>query len=599
MDRSASRHRGDGLRDVPLPALTGSGLDRPGLELVDRPLDGPEDLESYVEDWSSWVGDVRAWWRGRRVLAETRLEAARHVDEALQPLHLRIARRLVEHPASRLLPTEEFGALLRRTRADVDLYAPGLQLLRAQESAALVAVGDLRPPSALVFRGQRLPLAVVDTMLEAGSRGRREEAWWTLGAHAGRERRQLDGLMDELLGIRAELAREAGVGDYPSFRWLEQRRFAWTPTQARELLDAIARAVTPRLRRWQRLVRRAHSLRHLRPWDDRLEPGGPLAALRDPRDLAVRARRAFDAVHPAFGDWFQLLLDQGLADLRRGPSGARRSWQAHGVDAIPRVRVPFTGGHDDLVRLFHEGGHAFHALASREQRLLQNRGAPVAFAEVASHAMELFTAEHLAGPVYGRRDALAAQLRGLGRVVRLLCGLARVEAFQFWLHDHPHHGPRAREAAWADLGHRFDGDMDWTGPAGAARGKGYLAHRALWRDPFGQLPYAVALVGALQVWVAYLDEPEATVDRYVSAMSLGWSRDLAGLFDEAGITLDLSRSGLERVMRVWDRRVEELWRSLQRASQPVRRLSHGRSSGSTSSASVPSATASVRSPVPV
>jgi oligoendopeptidase F len=194
---------------------------------------------------------------------------------------------------------------------------------------------------------------------------------------------------------------------------------------------------------------------------------------------------------------------------------------------------------------------------------VQNRSAPAAFAEVASHAMELIGAEHLQGAVYGRRDAVSAQLRSLGRVVRLLCNLARVESFQFWLHDHPHHGPRAREAAWSELGQRFEGGLDWRGLE-RTRGRGYLAHPGLLRDPFGQLPYAVALVGALQVWASYEREPQATLERFMRAMSLGWSRDLPGLFQAAGLELDFSRAQLEQLMRQWDRRVDRLMAQLDR-----------------------------------
>jgi len=233
------------------------------------------------------------------------------------------------------------------------------------------------------------------------------------------------------------------------------------------------------------------------------------------------------------------------------------------------------------VRVLHEGGHAFHALARRNQRLVQNRAAPVAFAEVASHALELIGSEHLEGAVYGRRDAIAAQLRALGRVVRMLSALGRVESFQFWLHDHPHHGPRAREAAWTDLGDRFEGDLDWSGLE-RTRGRGYLAHGALLRDPFGQLPYAVALVGALQLWTAYRQDPETTLDRFLGALSLGWSRDTAGLFQAAGLELDLSRGHLETLMRTWDDRVEELSRQLGRASRRRRLASLRRSTPSRS-----------------
>jgi len=463
----------------------------------------------------------------------------------------------VEHPSARQLPSEEFGVLLRRVRTEVDLEAPELQLLRAQESAIVVELDLLRRDPHLVFRGQRLPLGVVDRMLEGGSPGRREEAWWALETRQRQDRRRLDSLLDEALGVRSELARTAGLATYPEFRWLEQSSHGWGPHEARGLMESIARSAIPRLRRWQDLVRRSTGVRSLRPWDDRLEPGGKLTPLRDPAALSRRCRDAFRRVHPGFGTWFEALLEHGQVDFGSGRSRSRRAWQGTGQGGLPVIRVPFTGRHRDVVKVLHEGGHAFHALSHRYQRLVWNRSAPVAFAEVVAHTLELIGSEHLEGAVYGQEDAIAARLRALGRVVRLLAGLARVELFQFWLHDHPHNGPRAREAAWTELGHRFDGDLDWSGLE-RPRGRGYLAHTSLLRDPFGQLPYTVALVGALQLWVRYRTDPTGVLARLRLAMSLGWTRDLRGLFEAAGLRFDFGNGHLAELMRHWDREVDDL-----------------------------------------
>ena len=48
-----------------------------------------------------------------------------------------------------------------------------------------------------------------------------------------------------------------------------------------------------------------------------------------------------------------------------------------------------TGLQRDLETMVHEAGHAFHAMYSSKQDLIDNRNPPIEFAEVASMSMEL------------------------------------------------------------------------------------------------------------------------------------------------------------------------------------------------------------------
>src|SRR5207302_1987348 len=67
---------------------------------------------------------------------------------------------------------------------------------------------------------------------------------------------------------------------------------------------------------------------------------------------------------------------------------------------------------EDVRTLLHEGGHAFHAIAAREEPLLAYRNTPLEFAEVASMGMELLSAPYL-GTIYPRAADARRALRDL------------------------------------------------------------------------------------------------------------------------------------------------------------------------------------------
>ena len=86
----------------------------------------------------------------------------------------------------------------------------------------------------------------------------------------------------------------------------------------------------------------------------------------------------------------------GLLDLanRKGkaPGGYQTTLED---DRLPFIFMNAVGLDGDVRTLLHEGGHAFHALASRGEPLAAYRESPIEFCEVASMSMELLGARDL------------------------------------------------------------------------------------------------------------------------------------------------------------------------------------------------------------
>src|SRR5439155_24104544 len=109
---------------------------------------------------------------------------------------------------------------------------------------------------------------------------------------------------------------------------------------------------------------------------------------------ARKAQQVFQDLGPEFGGQFQMMIDRGLLDLASRAGKANMGYQTH----LTELRLPFifmvAVGTDDNVRTtMHEAGHAFHAMASRNQRLWEYQFATDEFCEFAAMGMEWLTCD--------------------------------------------------------------------------------------------------------------------------------------------------------------------------------------------------------------
>jgi oligoendopeptidase F len=94
---------------------------------------------------------------------------------------------------------------------------------------------------------------------------------------------------------------------------------------------------------------------------------------------------------------------------------------------------------------------------------------------------------------------------------------------------------------------RFYGKQDWGGYEAA---KEALWHRQLhlFHIPFYYVEYAIAQLGALQLWMKARQDPRRAIANYRAALALGGTRPLPELFAAAGINFDFSEKTLRPLM---------------------------------------------------
>ncbi|MDZ4197683.1 MAG: M3 family metallopeptidase, partial [Kiritimatiellia bacterium] len=255
--------------------------------------------------------------------------------------------------------------------------------------------------------------------------------------------------------------------------------------------------------------------------------------------LVEGCRRVFRRMDPALAAHFDRMADSGLLDLDSRVGKAPGGYQS----SLDEVRMPFifmnaVGLNRDVTTLLHESGHAFHSVLARQEPLFAYRHAPMEFCEVASMSMELLSGPFL-DEFYGPGDLARANRERLDEVLSILPWVATIDAFQHWIYTHPGHSAQERGDQWLSLTDRFGaGPILDESDFEEARRFGWHRQLHLFQVPFYYMEYGIAQLGALQVWMRARKDREAALADYRKALSLGGSRPLPELFQEAGIRFD-------------------------------------------------------------
>lgn len=520
-------------------------------ELAERPIATAEELEQWLRDESELIAyiDAESARRYIRMTCDTASEEAREsymqMEREIAPrakvLRDELDAKLLSCPAADHLDATRYDVLLRQRRSDKQIFRAENTELQIEESELQTKQQSIMGAVTVAFRGESHTLQQMGKYLEDHDRATREEAYLASLEQRRKTWPEMDEILDQLVTLRTRMARNAGFDGYVPYRFQQLHRFDYDAEDCHRFHDAIAEVVVPAVRRIDAQRREILGLDALRPWDCDVDVRGeaPLRPFETEEQLLEIVSKTFGRVDPRFATEFQTLRRESLLDLMSRKGKAPGGYQY----TIEDVRLPFifmnaVGLHGDVQTLLHEGGHAFHAILSRDDDLVDYRSAPIEFAETASMSMELLGLEQLE-EVYGPRDAERARKSHLERVLRLLPWIASIDAFQHWLYSHPEHSREERVQSWLEIRGRLGPDLDYSGLEDAQQYQ-WAGQLHLYSHPLYYVEYAIAQIASLQVWLNYRRDPKAAIEAYRDGLALGGSRPLPSLFEAAGARFDLS-----------------------------------------------------------
>jgi oligoendopeptidase F len=404
------------------------------------------------------------------------------------------------------------------------------------------------------WEGKDIPLPRLNPFMLDPDRDTREKAFRLQFQPYIEHRETLAGIFDQQLEKRQQVARNAGFANYRDYVFADKYRYDYTPDDCFSFHDAVEQTFVPAIAKRHEVRKEQMGLETLRPWDTASDPFGrpALQPYETIDEMNAKAEVIFAKVDPVFGKQFGIMRQEELLDLdsRTGkrPGGFCTSFAYR---KRPFIFMNASGVGGDVRTLLHEAGHAFHGFASSDLPFIYQRMYGSEMAEVASMSMELLSAPYLRqteGGYYADGDYTRARVEHLEGILAIFAWVATVDAFQQWLYTDPAASDRdARDARWLETWTRFDPGIDWSGlqPERTAR---WYKQLHIFLYPFYYIEYAIAQLGALQVWRNSLqDHAKATAD-YRAALALGGSRPLPELLGTAGARLIFDAEGMAELV---------------------------------------------------
>ena len=535
---------------------------------ADRCVTGAE-LERWLLDWSELNAalDEEA---AKRYIAMTchtdspqaeqaYLHFVEHVEPNLKPRQFKLAQLYVAHPMRLKMKTDRYAVFDRDTRVQVELFREENVPLETEEAKLTQQYQKLSGSLTVPSRGEEKTLVQMGRYLEEPDRPLRQEAWELVANRRLAEAEKFEDIFERLLKLRQQIAWNAGFDNYRDYAFRRLCRFDYTAADCEDFHRAVQQEIMPVVKELQAERQRQLGVETLRPWDLAVDPLNrpPLRPFEQVDEMVTRTQQIFRRLDPELAAGFDRMHDLRLLDLANRKGKAPGGYQS----TLAEARVPFIfmnaiGVQRDVETLLHEAGHAFHALATREENLHAYRSAPIEFCEVASMSMELLGNEYLE-EFYAPPQANRARRTHLEGIINIFPWIATVDAFQQWIYTHPNHKRSERTEAWLELMERFGGNAEWTGYESA---RANLWHRQLhiFLHPFYYIEYGIAQLGALQVWANSKRDCAQALADYKRSLALGGSRPLPELFQTAGCQFEFSRQTIAPLVALLRRELARL-----------------------------------------
>lgn len=520
-----------------------------------RPLETPEQMEGWLLDMSELASCLQEESTKRHVAMtcqtddpakeQAYLFFVEHIAPRCKPRWHRLHERYVTAPAREALPRPRYFVFDRSTASAVEIFREENVPLQVEEEKLDQQYQKICGAMTVQYDGKEQTLQQMARYLREPVRNIRQHAWELIAGRRLQDREQLDDIYDRLIQCRTQIAANAGLPSFREYQFRVYERFDYTPEDCFRFHDAIAAVAVPANRALQEERRKTLELNVLRPWDLAVDPHNrpPLRPFEKAGELCAKCSQIFHRVSPELGNQFDEMVSAGWLDLESRKGKAPGGYQATYDEARhPFIFMNAVGLHGDVETLLHEGGHAFHSVACRDEPLVQYRHCGMEMAEVASMGMELLAYDHL-DVFYSGSDLARARREQLESLISIFPWIATIDAFQHWIYTHPGHTRDERTAQWLALLDRFGGIEDWRGHE-SAREALWQRQLHLYGVPFYYIEYGIAQIGALQLWQNARRDKAAALRKYREALALGGSCPLPDLWAAAGLKFDFTQATL-------------------------------------------------------
>ncbi|MGE1126543.1 M3 family oligoendopeptidase [Bacillus wiedmannii] len=475
-------------------------------------------------------------------------------QNAIQPLlkryNAKFDQKFRESPFSDLLNEQKYDFMKKARLVKSKMFNDKNIALSIKEQKLITKYREIMSNISINWEGEQKTYAYVKAKLDNPNRAIREKAWYTLCEARSIVKIEIDCIMNELIQLRNEIALNAGFNNYSEYAFKQKNR-DYSIEECYKLHESIEKYVVPIWEQLGILSKKNLGVKKYRPWD--LTPCNlPKAPFQNAIDLLNGVEEIFRKTDIYFYEKFIHIRKAGLIDVEERENkapGAACFTFSHSKEVF--VYSNFSPSFYAINALIHEVGHAFHFYkqfnndSSMQERFLREE-----VAELYSLSLELLVMDKL-NIFYKQEDGYKEVQRiQLYRALSLLMSSVAGDVFQHWLYSNPNHTSEERDKKYAELCKRYQYSSVNIAGLEDDIGASWLESFHYVQFPFYKIEYAIAQIGAIQLFQIYREDPKKAIAFFKEGASSDWNLPIQEIYEKTGITFDFSEEMIESTASV-------------------------------------------------
>ncbi|MCI0765846.1 M3 family oligoendopeptidase [Bacillus sp. TL12] len=449
---------------------------------------------------------------------------------------------------SQLNPSQ-FGFLDKKIKNTRELFHEENISLEITEDELITRYFEITGNLVSMWNDEEVNLSELNVYLQDPDRSVRQKAMTAISEKFLSVENEIQEILNQLIILRSKKARNVGLTNYRDYMFKKYERFDYTAEQCNQLAESIRKYVVPLQEKIHKELQKKLQIDTLRPWDIQALPAEHklLQPVEQENELIEKSKTLFGEIDSSFSALLEKMHNHLDLESRKG--------KALGgfCEYLPLSKLSFifmnlTKTQDDVIVFLHEMGHCIHHDLMKDISIHQYQHLPMETAELASMTMELFTMEHWNIFYTNKEDLKQAMKEQLTQIVEYLPITLIIDQFQHWLYENPNHTVEERNAKFLELSALYNSSVVNTDGYESWIVAQWFSVLHIFEVPFYYIEYAIAQIGALQMYKLYKENPHQALQNYKKALSLGSSKSVKEVYEAAGIQFDFSSETIKEVM---------------------------------------------------
>ncbi|PFI79853.1 M3 family oligoendopeptidase [Bacillus cereus] len=539
--------------------------------LLNKEISSKLELENWLKKQSTVIWEIEEQLRSHYIAFQCNTNNKKIKDtfeydqQYVRPLLKRYQNsfdnKYLESPFRMELDPKTYSLLDKKIKNAQTLFCEKNIDLEITEDKLVTEYFEITGGLTALWDGEEKTITELQSYLQDPDRHIRKKAKTLISEKFLSVENKLQQILNELIAIRHQKAQNIQLDNYRDYMFKKYERFDYTPDDCYELAESIHEYVVPLIDKMFNEKKSELQVDSLRPWD--LKATAPnqkvLKPIEDASDLVEKSSRILHKLDPEFSALLSRMHKNNCLDLEsrkgKGPGGF--------CEYLPTSQLSFifmnlNHTHYDVTTFLHEMGHSIHNECMNQLELQKYLEIPSESAELASMTMELFSMEYWDTFYENTEEFIKAKLDFFKDIVKYLPQMLIVDQFQHWMYENPNHTAKERNEKYLELHKTYqsnvvniEGYENWIAT-------GWLPVLHIFELPFYYIEYAIAQLGALQMYKQYKQNPNQAIENYKKALSLGSSKSLPAIYEAAGIRFDFSGETIKELMLFVEDELESL-----------------------------------------